>query len=93
MDPEFEDARESFCRDNCALFEDTDENKLEYTEVRVAWNLIRTCIGVCLFSPPPTHIFEDISLSSLTHFFLLTLITLRCLKDTRRLSRVPFSGD
>ena len=35
MDPEFEDARESFCRDNCALFEDTDENKLEYTEVRV----------------------------------------------------------
>jgi len=33
MDQEFEDARERFCRAHCRLFEDTDENKLEYTEV------------------------------------------------------------
>ena len=33
MDPEFEDARESFCRSHCVVFDDTDENKLEYTEV------------------------------------------------------------
>ena len=33
MNPEFTDAQESFCKSNCGEFEDTDENKLVYTEV------------------------------------------------------------
>lgn len=33
MNPEFQDAQETFCRGECGPFEDTDENKLEYTEV------------------------------------------------------------
>ncbi|GAX81131.1 hypothetical protein CEUSTIGMA_g8565.t1 [Chlamydomonas eustigma] len=33
MDPEFEDARETFCRSHCGVFEDNDENKLIYTDV------------------------------------------------------------
>ena len=33
MKPEFTDAQEAFCRSNCEAFEDTDENKLVYTEV------------------------------------------------------------
>ncbi|GIL66177.1 hypothetical protein Vafri_19770 [Volvox africanus] len=33
MDPEFEELREGFCRENCQHFEDSDENKLIYTDV------------------------------------------------------------
>ena len=33
MNPEFTDAQESFCKSNCGEVEDTDENKLVYTEV------------------------------------------------------------
>lgn len=33
MDPEFEELRESFCRENCRHFEDSDENKLIYTDL------------------------------------------------------------
>jgi ADP-ribosylation factor 2-binding protein len=33
MDPDFEDARETFCRSNCGVFEDNDENKLIYTDI------------------------------------------------------------
>lgn len=33
LDPEFEEVRESFCRSNCQVFEDTADNKLEYTVV------------------------------------------------------------
>jgi hypothetical protein len=32
MDPDFENDREAFCRENCVHFEETDENKLIYTE-------------------------------------------------------------
>lgn len=37
MDPEFEEQRESFCREHCMIFEDNDENKLEYTTVFSAY--------------------------------------------------------
>ncbi|GIL77984.1 hypothetical protein Vretimale_7379 [Volvox reticuliferus] len=33
MDPEFEELREGFCRENCQHFEDSDENKLIYTDI------------------------------------------------------------
>lgn len=33
MDPDLEDARESFCKKNCIHFEDNDENKLIYTDL------------------------------------------------------------
>lgn len=32
MNPEFQEAQEAFCRGNCGEFEDTDENKLVYTD-------------------------------------------------------------
>lgn len=31
MDPTFQGPQEEFCRENCGVFEDSDENKLEYT--------------------------------------------------------------
>ena len=31
MDPEFRSQHEAFCRANCAVFENTEENKLQYT--------------------------------------------------------------
>ena len=33
IDPGFEEMRMDFCRSHCAVFEDTEENKLEYTEL------------------------------------------------------------
>lgn len=33
LDPAFEDEREVFCRNNCHHFEESDENKLEYTDI------------------------------------------------------------
>lgn len=33
MNPEFQNAQEEFCRGNCGEFEETDENKLVYTEI------------------------------------------------------------
>ncbi|GFR51997.1 hypothetical protein Agub_g14532 [Astrephomene gubernaculifera] len=33
MDPDFEELREGFCRENCQHFEDSDENKLIYTDI------------------------------------------------------------
>ncbi|KAG2487147.1 hypothetical protein HYH03_014260 [Edaphochlamys debaryana] len=33
VDEEFEELREGFCRENCQHFEDTDENKLIYTDI------------------------------------------------------------
>ncbi|PNW69822.1 hypothetical protein CHLRE_19g751247v5 [Chlamydomonas reinhardtii] len=33
LDEEFEELRESFCRENCQHFEDSDENKLIYTDI------------------------------------------------------------
>eukprot|EP00798_Chlamydomonas_sp_ICE-L_P016060 gene16060-22197_t len=37
VDPEFGDQRDSFCQQHCTVFEDNEENKLEYTVIFSAY--------------------------------------------------------
>ncbi|KAG1667232.1 hypothetical protein FOA52_009797 [Chlamydomonas sp. UWO 241] len=54
MDPDFEEAREEFCRSNCAQFEDNDENKLVYTDIFARYQeLVESCIETRLTSEVP----------------------------------------
>lgn len=54
MDSEFEDAREEFCRSNCKEFEDSEENKLVYTDIFARYTeLVESCIEAKLVAAVP----------------------------------------
>lgn len=54
MDEEFELARDKFCRSNCCQFEDTDENKLVYTDIFSQYTaLVEGCIEEKLLAALP----------------------------------------
>eukprot|EP00955_Chlamydomonas_euryale_P077913 363050-Chlamydomonas_euryale.AAC.2 len=54
MDADFEEEREAFCRRHCGEFEDTEENKLVYTDIFSRYTaLVERCIEAKLTASVP----------------------------------------